>query len=89
MGYGFDEYTYGNVYAKTGTAECVNDRIHTYITGFTDEYTFVVSYNNSSISTVNIPAAQALVQYLNNVNYPDSKESRLVTHSYGPGVITR
>ena len=22
------------------------------------------------------------------VNYPDSKESRLVTHSYGPGVIT-
>ena len=23
------------------------------------------------------------------VNYPDSKESRLVTHSYGPGVITR
>lgn len=68
VGYGFDEYTYGNVYAKTGTAECVNDRIHTYITGFTDEYTFVVSYNNSSISTVNIPAAQALVQYLNNMN---------------------
>lgn len=88
VGYGFDEYTYGNVYAKTGTAECVNDRIHTYITGFTDEYTFVVSYNNSSISTVNVPAAQALVQYLNNVNYPDSKESELVTHSYGPGVIT-
>ena len=23
------------------------------------------------------------------VNYPDSKESRLVTHSYGPDVITR
>ena len=23
------------------------------------------------------------------VNYPNSKESRLVTHSYGPGVITR
>ena len=23
------------------------------------------------------------------VKYPDSKESRLVTHSYGPGVITR
>ena len=23
------------------------------------------------------------------VNYPDSKESRLVTHSYGPNVITR
>lgn len=65
IGYGFDEYTYGNVYAKTGTAECVNDRIHTYITGFTDTYSFVVSYNNSTISTVNVPAAQSLVQYLN------------------------
>lgn len=68
VGYGFDEYTYGNVYAKTGTAECINDRIHTYITGFTDEYTFVVSYNDSSISTVNIPTAKSLVQYLNTIN---------------------
>lgn len=65
VGYGFDEYNYGMVYAKTGTAECANDRIHTYIAGFTDRYTFVVSSNNSSISYVNVPIAQALVQYLN------------------------
>lgn len=65
VGYGFDEDSYGMVYAKTGTAECANDRIHTYITGFTDQYSFVVSRNNSDISTTDIPVAQQLVQYLN------------------------
>lgn len=65
VGYGFDEASYGMVYAKTGTAECANDRIHTYITGFTDQYSFVVSRNNSDISTTDIPIAQQLVQYLN------------------------
>lgn len=65
VGYGFDEYNYGMVYAKTGTAECVNDRIHTYIAGFTEDYSFVVSRNNSTISYVDIPTAMALVQYLN------------------------
>ena len=66
VGYGFDEANYGMVYAKTGTAECAEDRIHTYITGFTDSYSFVISHNNGDISTTDIPVAQQLVSFLNN-----------------------
>lgn len=64
VGYGFDEGTYGMVYAKTGTAECANDRIHTYLIGFTNDYSFCISMNNGSLSSLLYSPAKALVSYL-------------------------
>lgn len=65
LGYGLDEYNYGMVYAKTGTAECANDRIHTYLVGFTENASFCISLNNSDISYSLYPIAQNLVSYIN------------------------
>ncbi len=64
-GYGLDEGTYGMVYAKTGTAECANDRIHTYIVGFTENASFCISLNNSDHSYNLYPLAQQLVSQIN------------------------
>ena len=52
--YGLNEY--GVFCAKTGTAECEQDaegnttRSHTYLAGFCDEYSFVISVNDGSSS---------------------------------------
>ncbi|MCI5723233.1 MAG: hypothetical protein MR283_04420 [Erysipelotrichaceae bacterium] len=66
--YGLDEYNYGMVYAKTGTAECADDRIHSYVMGFTDRYSFCVSANNNIGSGQLYGTTQRLVNYLNNMN---------------------
>jgi cell division protein FtsI/penicillin-binding protein 2 len=63
--YGFDEADYGMVYAKTGTAECAGDRIHSYMIGCTDNYSFCVSYNTMSSSEDLYETALDLVSYLN------------------------
>ena len=63
--YGLNEESYGMVYAKTGTAECANNRIHCYMIGFTDTCSFCISMNNIEISTQLYGIAQQLVQYLN------------------------
>lgn len=65
--YGLDEYNYGMVYAKTGTAECANDRIHTYLVGFTEDASFCISLNDSDISYSLYPVAQKLVAYINSM----------------------
>ena len=64
-GYGLDEYNYGMVYAKTGTAECANDRIHTYMVGFTENASFCISLNHSDHSYNLYPIAQRLVSTIN------------------------
>ena len=66
-GYGLDEASYGMVYAKTGTAECANDRIHTYLVGFTEDASFCISLNNSDHSYNLYPLAQGLVSQINSV----------------------
>jgi hypothetical protein len=55
------------VYAKTGSAECPDGRVHTYIMGFTEDASFCISLNNSDISYSLYGAAQQLVAYLNNL----------------------
>lgn len=65
VGYGLDEANYGMVYAKTGSAECPDGRVHTYIMGFTKDASFCISSNNSDISYTLYGAAQQLVAYLN------------------------
>ncbi len=65
VGYGLDEATYGYVCAKTGTAECADGRIHTYIVGFTEDASFCISLNNSDASSALYAPAQQLVDYLN------------------------
>ncbi|MDD6229633.1 MAG: penicillin-binding transpeptidase domain-containing protein, partial [Lactimicrobium massiliense] len=65
LSYGFSESKYGMVYAKTGTAECPNDRVHCYMIGFTDNYSFCVSFNSMASSVQLYPQALALVNYLN------------------------
>lgn len=67
--YGLYESYYGMVYAKTGTAECANDRIHCYMIGCTDSYAFCISLNNARISTQLYGTAQQLVSYLNQSGY--------------------
>ena len=67
--YGLYESYYGMVYAKTGTAECANDRIHCYMIGCTDSYAFCISLNNAQISTQLYGTAQQLVSYLNQSGY--------------------
>ena len=67
VGYGLDEANYGMVYAKTGSAECPDGRVHTYIMGFTEDASFCISLNNSDISYSLYGAAQQLVAYLNNL----------------------
>lgn len=68
VGYGLTEAQYGMVYAKSGTAECTNGRIHTYIIGFTENYSFCISQNNSDISTTLWGPTQQLVSYLNSMS---------------------
>lgn len=63
--YGLDENTYGMVYAKTGTAECAGNRIHTYLMGFTEDASFCISMNNGSLSTLLYPIARSLVLDIN------------------------
>ena len=65
--YGLSESGYGMVYAKTGTAECANNRIHSYMMGFTDRYSFCISANNNNGSAELYGIAQRLVRYLNNL----------------------
>lgn len=65
VGYGLNESTYGMVYAKTGTAECAGDRVHTYLMGFTDDAAFCISMNNGSLSSLLYPIAQSLVLAIN------------------------
>lgn len=64
VGYGLTE-DYGMVYAKTGSAECPDGRVHTYLMGFTEDASFCISSNNSDISYTLYGAAQQLVAYLN------------------------
>lgn len=66
--YGFDEGTYGMVYAKTGSAECADGRTHCYMIGFTDEYAFCISFNDMSISSDLYDEALNLVNYLNSMS---------------------
>lgn len=66
-GYGLYESSYGMVYAKTGTAECSNGRIHTYIVGFTEDASFCISLNNSDHSYNLYPLAQGLVSQINSI----------------------
>ena len=66
VGYGLDE-NYGMVYAKTGSAECPDGRVHTYIMGFTEDASFCISANNSDISYSLYGYAQQLVAYLNDL----------------------
>lgn len=68
VSYGLSEQSYGMCYAKSGSAECVNGRVHTYIVGFTEEYSFVISLNNSDISTTLWQPLHELVAYLNQMN---------------------
>ena len=65
--YGLTESGYGMVYAKTGTAECANNRIHSYMMGFTDRYSFCISANNNNGSAELYGIGQKLVKYLNNL----------------------
>lgn len=67
VGYGLDEENYGMVYAKTGSAECPDGRVHTYIMGFTEDVSFCISSNDSDISYTLYGAAQQLVAYLNSL----------------------
>lgn len=67
LGYNLDEETYGYVCAKTGTAECVNDRIHTYLIGFTENASFCISMNNASHSTDLYPVARQLIPVINEI----------------------
>lgn len=68
VGYGLNEQQYGMVYAKTGTAECADGRIHTYIIGCTEKYSFCISMNNSDTSTTLWSSAQQLVKYMNQMS---------------------
>ncbi len=65
--YGIDEETFGMVYAKTGTAECANDRIHTYMIGFTEDASFCISMNNALTSKDIYPVARQLILGINEV----------------------
>ena len=57
----------GYVCAKTGTAECSDGRIHTYITGFTDRYSFCISINQSEtgLSRDLFEPTQNLINHIN------------------------
>ncbi len=70
VGYGLNE-NYGMVYAKTGTAECADDRLHTYIMVTTDDFSFVISRNNGDASTELYGYAVSLLAYIQslNINY--------------------
>ena len=65
--YGLYEETYGYVCAKTGSAECPDGRVHTYLMGFTKDASFCISSNSSDISYTLYGAAQQLVAYLNSI----------------------
>ncbi|MBR2812248.1 MAG: hypothetical protein IKD69_12805 [Solobacterium sp.] len=65
--YGLYESYYGYVCAKTGTAECPDGRIHTYLVGFTEDASFCISMNNSYHSYDLYPVAQNLVYNINNL----------------------
>lgn len=67
--YGFYEPAYGMVYAKTGTAECANDRIHCYMIGFTDTVSFCISFNTMRASAELYDEALNLVYWLNSNGY--------------------
>lgn len=67
--YGFDEADYGMIYAKTGTAECAEDRIHSYMIGCTDSYSFCVSFNTMLSSEYLYESARDLAAYLNTNGY--------------------
>ncbi len=69
LSYGFDEYSYGMVYAKTGTAECSNGRTHCYMIGFTDTCSFCISFNTMDASYNLYNQALSLVRFLQNYGY--------------------
>ena len=63
--YGFDEEAYGWVAAKTGTAELGDGSYHIYLCGFSEQYTFVLSRNQTSAGSSSLfPAAAALLKAL-------------------------
>lgn len=63
--YGLDEASYGYVCAKTGTAECADGRLHTYLIGFTKDAAFCISMNNGDRSANLYPLALQLVSAIN------------------------
>ena len=65
--YGIKEKSYGMVYAKTGTAECANNRIHIYIMGFTEDASFCISMNNRTNSHYLYDKAKSLVKQINRI----------------------
>lgn len=67
LSYGFDEETFGIVYAKTGTAEVSGaDYNHIYLIFATENYTGVISYDRSYQSShALIERAQSILRYLN------------------------
>lgn len=67
LSYGFAEDEFGYVSAKTGTAECGDDRIHSYMIGSINQYSFCISFNNMSSSGYIYPIAHKLVNFLNNM----------------------
>ena len=66
-GYGLYESSYGYVCAKTGTAECSDGRVHTYLVGFTEDASFCISMNDSDVSSELYGTAQMLVDYINDL----------------------
>lgn len=60
--YGFDEKTYGKVYAKTGTAQLGKSYNHIYLVFATDSYTGIISKDcsNESSRTLVKPAKEIL-----------------------------
>lgn len=67
LGYGLGD-NYGMVYAKTGTAECADGRLHTYLMGCTDDISFVISMNNDERSADLYGLAQSLLSYIQSLN---------------------
>lgn len=61
LDYGFDKDTYGNISAKTGTAETVNG-IHTYLLAMGKNYTYLLSTTDSQTSNELIAPMQQLIK---------------------------
>ena len=68
LGYGLSE-DFGMVYAKTGTAECGEDRLHTYIMVCTDDVSFIISRNNGDVSADLYGPAQNLLAFIQSLNH--------------------
>lgn len=67
--YGFDEETYGKVYAKTGTAECADGDVHSYILFITDNVSVCYSLNDCPTSSELYIGALDLLNYIQSLGY--------------------